>query len=528
MTKNKIIKIALILIGPLMFFSCQDELNKHYERAATLPDQNLYELINQNPDLTKFSRLIEIAGYDTLLSSTQSYTVWAPVNESLSGIDLTTIDKVQARLIVNNHIARFINSTAIAPGQFIRMNNYKMYSFSTGSTSFGGSELITHDILARNGVLHTIKEQILYHNNLYEYILSTPNTNKLSAFIRSFEEKRFDEALSTPIDIDNNGRTVYDSVTTTYNRLFNDNLGIINTEDSIYTMLIPSDKAWDAAYARISPYFKIYSSNMAYADSLKNIQTSLAILNDLIYRGAIENPSLYDSIISTSGSVIHNPGSLFNGAEKKIASNGLVYLTDDLKYNNIETWNKNILLECEAVEGRVAGPNTGINTRTVTNSNLFSVSDFRYIEVVPNSTTAQPAVTFDVPNVLSGKYDIYVEFIPASIDGSPRDSTKLLFDLTYLTATGSSTNLTLKLNTFVTSGTQKVKMKVLSGFEFPVSNFYDRLWWIDYKAGLHSFNEHVVTTRLMVKTNVSTAELNNNIFTRKFRIDRVIFESVSN
>ncbi|MDD4969103.1 MAG: fasciclin domain-containing protein [Paludibacter sp.] len=528
MSKNKFIALAFLLVGLMVFYSCQDEQNDHYARSKSLPDKNLYELIKLNPDLSTFSKLIEIAGYDSLLKSSQTYTVWAPVNAGLTDINLTTIDKVQARLIVNNHIARFNNSTSIAPGQLIRMKNYKVYTFLSGSSTFGGSELITHDILARNGVLHTIKNQIVYHNNLYEYVLSSPNVSKLSAFIQSFEEKRFDPTLSIPIDIDKNGRTVYDSITTSYNRLFNNNLGLINTEDSIYTMLIPSDKAWDAAYARISPYFKTYNSNQAHADSVRNIQTSLAILNDLIYRGKIENPASFDSIVSTSGSVIHNPANLFSGTEKKIASNGLVYLTDDLKYNNVETWNKNIILECEAAEGRVAGPNTGIFTRTVTSGSIIPVSDFRYIEVVPNTTSAQPAVTFDIPNVLSGKYDIYVEFIPGSIDGTPRDSTKLLFDLTYLTVTGATTNETVKLSTFVTSGTQKVKMKVFSGYEFPVSNYYDLLWWVAYKAGLHSFNEHVVTTKLMVKTNVSTSELNNNIFTRKFRIDRVIFEAVSN
>jgi hypothetical protein len=528
MTKNKFITFVLLLIGTLLFYSCQDELSNHYGRSGSLSNQSLYDLIKKNEDLSKFSKLVEIAGYDTLLKSTQTFTVWVPVNEGLTDIDVNTITQAQARMIVNNHIARFNNSTSITPGKLIRMKNYKMYSFSSGDSIFGGSKLISHDILARNGVLHTIKTQIPYHDNLYEYIVSTSNTSKMSAFISSFQENRFDQSLSTPIDIDKNGRTVYDSVTTSYNRLFNNNLGYINTEDSTYTMLIPSDKAWNAAYARISPYFNAYNANKVYADSVKNVQTSLAILNDLIYRGTIDNPSSLDSVVSTSGSVIHNPAGLFNGTVKQIASNGLIYQADNLNYNNIETWNKFIYLEGETTEGRVAGPNTGINTRTVTNNNVVSVSNFSYIEVVPNTTTAQPAVTFDIPNVLSGKYNIYVEFIPASIDGAPGDSTRVLFDLTYLTATGSTTDQLVKLNTFVTSGTQKIKMKAYDGFVFPVSNYYDRIWFIDYKAGLHSYDEHVVTTKLMIKTNVSTTELNNNIFTRKFRIDRIIFESVSN
>lgn len=528
MTKNKLMVYALLLVGPLLYLSCQDDLTSHYDRSETVPDQSLYDLIRQNENLSLFSNLIEKAGYDTLLTSTQTYTVWAPVNAALTNLDPASMTIDQARLVVNNHIARFNNSTAIDSGQSVRMNNYKVYSFSAGNLFFGGARLITHDVLARNGILHTIGEQIPYHNNIYEYIVSSSNTSKLSEFIRSFEEERFDESLSTPIDIDDNGRTVYDSITTSYNRLFNDNLGVINTEDSTYTMILPSNQAWDAAYNRISPYFKVYNANQAYADSLNNIQTSLAILNDLIYRGEIQAPSTRDSITSTSGSVIHDPADLFSGSVANIASNGLVYQTNDLRYNNVDTWNKNIVLECEAAEGRYTGPNTGLYTRTLTNSDVVSVSDFRYVEVVPNTTSAQPSVTFDIPNVLSGKYNIYVEFVPASVDGTPRDSTKLLFDLTYLNASGRQVNETVKLNNLVTSGTKKIKMKVFSDFQFPVSNYYDRLWMADYKAGLHSFDDYVVTTQLMIKTNVTTTELNKNIFTRKFRIDRVIFEAVRN
>ncbi|HET9571556.1 MAG TPA: fasciclin domain-containing protein [Bacteroidales bacterium] len=520
-------KIAACMIA-LLFFGCQDEYLSHYERSANLPDQNLFEKINKDSQLSKFAKMIKVAGLDSLLSANQTFTVWAPVNDCLTDLDPDTLDKSQANWMVKNYVARFNNSSSNGNGKPVRMINDKMYAFTLEGTVFGGSPLLQNDLLAKNGILHTIGTKIQYHNNVYEYIFSSGKNAKLSAFILAFEEKRFNEALSTPIDIDNNGRTVYDSVTTSYNRLFDDNLGSIHREDSVFTMLIPSDTAWKDAYTRLAPYFKTYSANTELADSIQRVQTSLAIINNLIYKEVIDVTNHPDSIISTLGSVIHDPDALFDGSVKQIASNGMVYLTDKLNYQANETWNKPIELECEATEGRVAGPNTGINTRTVTSESSVPVSESRYIEVVPNTTTAQPAVTFDVPNVLSGKYDIYVEFVPASLDGTPRDSTKLLFDLTYMTPTGKTTNTTAKLSSFVTSGTRKVKMKAYSGFEFPISNYYDRLWWVDYRAGLHNYNEYVVTTKLMVKTNVTTTELNNNLYTRKFRIDRLIFEPVSN
>lgn len=544
MIKNRYILIALLsLFVGWGFSSCQDEHDEHYDRSGDLPNENLYELIKLNDDLSKFTKLVEIAGYDTLLKSTQTFTLWAPVNDALSGIDLSTVTKEQAQLIVNNHLARFNNSTSSAAGKLVRMRNYKIYTFSDGGMTFGGAQLISHDILARNGLLHTLKSQITHHYNLYEYIKATSTTSKFWAFVKSFEEEKFDEEASIPIDIDESGRTIYDTVTTFYNRLFDDlvfGLGKINIEDSIYTMLTPSDQAWDAAYARMSPYFK-RSTKDKNGDSIQSVQTSLAILNNLIFRGMIENPSSRDSLISTGGHVVisygaviknystfHDPADLFLGAVKETGSNGLIFNTDDLRYNNKETWNPTIYVEGDETIGRTAGTNSAIYTRSVTNNDTWQITDGRYIEVQPTSPTANPAVTFSIPNTLSGKYNVYVEFIPGSIDGNPKDSTKLLFDLQYMTATGSITSKTANTNDLVTSGTKKVRMKVFSEFELPVSDLYDNLWWIDFIDGKHTLEEFLPTTKLMVKTNVTATDFNKNIYTRRFRIDRIIFESVRN
>ena len=84
------------------------------------------------------------------------------------------------------------------------------------------------------------------------------------------------------------------------------------------------------------------------------------------------------------------------------ASNGVIYLADEIRYDNTETWNKPISVECEEQEGRVTGSYTSIYTRTVgTNSGIGEISGNRYIEVQPTNTSAQPYVTFDIPDVLS-------------------------------------------------------------------------------------------------------------------------------
>ncbi len=532
MNKSKLIIIILALTG-LLAYSCQDDWDKHYDRSESLPavTETLYDLLKQDASLSKFTQLVKIAGCDTMLSSTETYTVWAPVNEALDEVDLNTITKEEAELIVKNHFARFNNSTSIPMGKWVRMKNLKIYSYSENGTVFGGAPILTHDVLAGNGLLHTIATSIPFHYNIFEYIAVAPEMSKLSHFLNSFNEEIFDPELSTPIDIDKNGRTIYDSVKVMYNRLLDDRfygLGAINTEDSIYTMLAADNQAWDAAYARISPYFKVYNKDAAKSDSIQRVQTSLAIVNDLIYRGRIFDPASKDSLRSTGRSTMHNPANLFSGSTQTTASNGLIYSTDHVRYDNTETWNKQIQVECEYNVGRTYSVNS-VGTAWMIEGNLpFLVSGGIFLEVKATSASANPGVTFTIPRVLSGKYNIYIDCLPGAIDGMPKDSTKLLFDLTYIGTNGKPASKTVDSNSLLTSGTRHVRLQIFKEFEFPYSNYYDRLWEIDLAKGLHRLDEQEYSTKLLVKTNVNAQDFNKGVFSRTIRIDRIIFEPVPN
>jgi uncharacterized surface protein with fasciclin (FAS1) repeats len=413
------------------------------------------------------------------------------------------------------------------------MLNTKIHNFAEGSERFGGSLLVKKNVQAKNGILHTLDTQITYLPNVYELILSEPSVSKLADFVRSFEEMRFDEYRSIPIDIDENGKTVYDTISSYYNRLFYNRppygLGYINDEDSVYTMLLPTNEAWDAAYARIAPSFNVYNTNPAIADSIRNTQISLAIISDLVFRGKQLNPASLDSIPSTSPSMIYNPADLFSGISTPIAaSNGLVYLTNSLNYDNLDTWDKIIKIESDYTQGRTVGPATSVATRTVDQNDSIPVSEFRYIDVQATNSSLQPSVTFEIPNVLSGIYDIYVEFLPGTMYAtkSANDSTKVMFSLTYMNASGRLMTRDITSGSLVTSGTQKVKMKVGNSFDFPVSNFYDRLWMLDYRNGYHRREDVVVNTKLQIRTNVSQVDINNHLYRREFCIDRIILEPV--
>jgi len=79
MTKNK--QLTLIALLVLIFFGCKkDGLNK-YDRPTWLAGK-LYTQIKSKPELKTFAELVKIAGYDTIIDVSGSYTVFAPSDDA--------------------------------------------------------------------------------------------------------------------------------------------------------------------------------------------------------------------------------------------------------------------------------------------------------------------------------------------------------------------------------------------------------------------------------------------------------------
>lgn len=509
--------------------ACSDWDN-HYDSDINAGNGlTLMQMLETDDNTTTFARLVRKSGYADLLSSSQSFTVFAPYNNALTGLDESDI--TQLKLMITNHIARHTYPSSTPANEGVRMMDGKVYNFDN-TNSFAGRNIITSDRQAANGVIHHVSSQIPYINNIYEFIQSNPNTSKLYEFIHQFDEMKMDEKNSQEIGIDEEGRPVYDTVLVKYNRLLDDKLyglGCIDTEDSTYTMLIPDNNAWTEAYKRIAPTFANYNADQTKADSIQDVRTCMAIMNDLIYREAPETPASADSLISTDGSVIHNPSLLFGNATRHELSNGNAFVVSSLNYDNTETWQKEISIEGETQNGRTYNnTSVALYTHNVTDASLVGgASNGSYIEVSTINTVSQAVVTFSIPGVLAGKYNVYAVFLPPTIEGevdSP-DSTYISFNMQYMNARGGNTtkNSNKKDTAHLTSGSRVVKMLAFEEIEFPVSDCTDRLWMMDEE----NYSGNITpTTKLSISTNVTNPEFNQKKFGRTFRLDRIIFEPI--
>lgn len=531
MNNNRFHKTVVSSLFGLLLVSggCASDWDDHYShKSDNSGDQTVLQLIKSNPQLSTFARMIEIAGMEEMLNTTQTFTVWAPSDAALAGVDLNDVDAVKR--VVANHVARYNISSSTNPSKNVRMYNGKMNRFS-GNT-FAGVELAESDIIARNGVLHLLKEAIPYRYNLREYITTHPECSLLSEFISRFDEQKFDEEASSPLDVDASGNTIYDTVTVAYNRLFEHplyGLGSIEAEDSVFTMLIPDNRAWQEAYERISPYFTVYNANKDLADSIRDVQTSLAIVSDLIFRAEIAEPSSAGVFTTTAGSVITDMSGYFRGASKVEASNGIMYVASSLNLDPASTFCKKVSVEAEESKGRETANRTAAYTRVVGTDNAFyhDLSGHSYLEVQGTTASAAPGVTFRLPGVLSGKYDIYAVFAPAIVEDASlaNDSTRMMFTFRYPDPlTGKNIQKVFSEDGFLTSGTKMTTIKVAEGFTFPVSDFIDRLWLMN---PLNDASSRLSTISVDVETNVDRTEFNNGILTRRFRIDRIYLVPVT-
>ena len=87
---NKYIKCVVCwgMVSMALLSSCNDEWDSHYESDGGVPGVSLMDLLRRDSRLEKFCQIIEKTHGDTLLSSTQTYTVWAPRNEALADVDM--------------------------------------------------------------------------------------------------------------------------------------------------------------------------------------------------------------------------------------------------------------------------------------------------------------------------------------------------------------------------------------------------------------------------------------------------------
>ena len=483
-------------LSPLSVLTSCSDWNDHYENASGGSNPNsLFEEVASHEELSDFSVLLASTkvfrhhkvtetSYADILSGGQSLTLMAPINGSFNLDSLLTVletaqgDSAVEHFFVKNHIIRSPHS---AVDSRLKSLNGKYVSITPDQ--IGGMEIIRANVQTRNGVLHIMQSPLEYRKTIYETLVLDEDYKEVGASIASYNEDVFNEDASVSSgNID--GVPVYvDSVIYERNKMM-EAIGLLNAEDSVYSVAIPTNAGWNKAWNQAVKFFN-YADDVEKRDSLQKYYTMRALLNDAVFSMTMQ-ASPNDSIISVQYNrstpeyhVFKKPyestGLLGKAISTKDCSNGVLYVYDEWPFDPVQTYFKKIEQEGEYSWEIADYTSNKCNITTglvVDKEKRTKVHKGSYMRIAPKSTNGTWDVTYRIPNVLSGKYNVHVVTLQKDfvVDGAKKLPVHYTVAINYYDQAG-------KLQTYQCGDKKSDKLKeindmvVAEGMVFPVCQY---------------------------------------------------------
>ena len=471
-------------------------------------ERTLWENISQNDQLSDFATLVKKAGFDDELSQPHYYTVWAPLNGTYDASSLMSADSATVLYqFVKSHIAEYNHSVSGLVDERIHALNRKSFAFEgDGQYTYAGQTLRQLNLPNSNGIMHLLDGAARFYPNLYEYLFSCEGIDSVATFFKRYETSVLDTKNSVLGPTINGKQTYIDSVMITSNSLLNRIKAKLDKEDSTYTMLVPTNEAWQAHYDKISKCYNYINTTVAQnideatstssaptasvtvdAAYTKDSLTRLHLVSDLVYNNnnyynnwlIDDTVEPYDTLRSTTSGYMTNPQEIMSRViDRKTMSNGTFCLVDSLAFRPWESW-------CYSLGQSPLNSRTwtGSNTMVYIDNTLFDAIKYvpknpaqkqlGYLWVTPLSNYGKPQLDVKLRNVLSTTYNIYIVLAPGQDVGEDADGNKFLkpnmldFTLSYCDAKGKLA--TQKLNQKVVNDPTRVDTLAVGTFTFPVA-----------------------------------------------------------
>ncbi len=568
-TKNIYNKVLGLAVAALTLVACTDTWDDHYNGASTgVMEGSLWDAIQKDANLSNFASVVQACGYDKSLASSQVFTVFAPTNDAFTKEEADALiasynqqkgkvndeENTTIKEFLQNHIALYNFSTSSKSNDSIVLMNGKYAILKSGQID--NTPLTSTNKLYGNGVLFTVGSKVNYFANVFEYLRKDNALDSVANFFYNsmFYRREFQPEKSVEGGIVD-GKTIYlDSVFVQQNDLFDSEFlrARLNSEDSVYWMVVPTNEVWANLVDEYKEYFN-YDNNVEDRDSLHYTNTRMAIVKGTAFSRTLNTDKmLQDSAMSTNAVTnftarrytwgadsLHyfqyfyplQAGGIFSGTTEVECSNGKVMKSSDWPFDKRETFFQTRIIEAESqgaiqtvskVE-RVQGSDTlqvetiTPQSRYVTSDNAFynTVSNNGFVEFEPAITTVNHSVTFNITDVLSNiGYDIYLVTAPALANDSNATAIQRLPTVVRCTLGFHNQQGVAQTDQVVSSYTTNPDVvdyiKIAEDYKFPVCSY-----------GLKEENAQVT---LKVETRVSSTQQRNNTHTRTMRIDCIILK----
>lgn len=476
MKRKNIISTLACGIAALAITACTDVWEEHYQPNSDLnSDQTLWDVIENDPELTKFAEFLHVTGYDTLLQKNRYYTVWAPTNNAeffnthsaLPAVNDKALRDEYRKELVENHIADYshVAGGKLGDDNLIKMLNGKYIRFenASGDFTFKGVALEEKNLPAKNGVLHKIDGYANFTANIWEQLAKEESLDSLYSFLVKDYKREVNKGASVLGPADDGVQPILDTVWTVTCPWFN-SLGQLNREDSSYTMFALTNKAWNEMYDMTEKYF-VYAEDFKDVDSIKEATVKEFMCRNLVFSDKVnkryknDNPKVpYDTLVSNYYySSTYEPltfkgdevKALYNGSTAIELSNGILNLVDEVNYNPLKCWHDSIRVEGENLVGGYTGDeNAALNEYTHATKEVARIDkDSLLYDSISNGAigvfkneTDNPVLNFKIKNVLSARYLVKVVVLPPHLI-DPYDTLYIKPNKFYATLTCGSREL---------------------------------------------------------------------------------------
>ncbi|MFH4967699.1 fasciclin domain-containing protein [Gaetbulibacter sp. M240] len=168
------------------------------ENKLSLNPKNIGEIISENPNLSNLASALETSNLLSTLSTTTTYTVFAPDNSAFTGVDLSSLSEEEITNVLLNHVIRtttpdftetmtsgYLSSLASGPDN----TRLSIYINKGDAVLVNGQAAImddSKDLGATNGIVH-VTDNLVMPATLVDHILANPDYSLLAAALERAE-----------------------------------------------------------------------------------------------------------------------------------------------------------------------------------------------------------------------------------------------------------------------------------------------------------------------------------------------------
>lgn len=385
---KKYLGLGLMLLA---ISSCSEPWEDHAGGGDANLELNLNEAISQNSQTSEFGKLLAETGYDKILASSKTFTVFTPNNTAMSALDASALSTPQAKKdFVANHVAlTAFSSVSQQDTVDIQMYSNKYLQFINGNR-VADAQVVDADNYANNGLYHIIDSDLAPRQNIWEFIKDQAGANDMSAYLVSLNDfnlyRRDSVAKAQAVQ-----GMMADSLTNSYfTNVYN-----LNNERNKYTFFLLDNASFANETDKLRPYM-----NRPTEDSTL-IYTNYFTTRDLAYHKAIARENLPDTLVSKFGVKVPLTDAVIS--EEIQLSNGVVYVMSTL----------DVPLETRLLTTVIEGENPSGFSQSDKRANTFyrekadPTGDVFFDIMVQNHRVPRFTIYYNASNLYTTTYKVY-------------------------------------------------------------------------------------------------------------------------